>query len=363
MPYDTSICDNYLAVENIAKSFGTYDVLKHIQLHVQEQEFVCLLGPSGCGKSTLLRIIAGLETSSQGQLFKKGQNINKLDPADRRFGILFQSYALFPNLTVEQNVGYGLRGRNWNSTNRQKRVIELLELVGLQAALKKYPAQLSGGQQQRVALARALAPSPDLLLLDEPLSALDAQIRSKLRVELKNLQKFIGITTIMVTHDQEEALTMADRIAIMNEGRIEQYGTPHELYNAPKTLFVAQFVGSMNAFSGVCLPDQTIELGGQKGRHATFNTAAGKADICIRPEFVVINPLDTDDTFIFEATVAATEFLGTMVRVYLQCPKLGRELVRVDCHAGMGPTVKEGDAVRFGLPFSRLHIYPTGDLA
>ncbi|WP_293933749.1 ATP-binding cassette domain-containing protein, partial [Iodobacter sp.] len=208
---------DYLTIEGLVKYFGAFTALKQISLSVKKGELLCLLGPSGCGKTTLLRLIAGLEAADAGEMWVEGKDITRLPAAKRDYGIVFQSYALFPNLNVAENIAYGLNGR---SSDKAARVSSLLELIGLSGIEKKYPAQLSGGQQQRVALARALATSPGLLLLDEPLSALDARVREHLRKEIRSLQQRLGITTIMVTHDQDEALTMADRIVVMNHGVI-----------------------------------------------------------------------------------------------------------------------------------------------
>src|SRR3984885_9686917 len=225
----------FLRIRKLEKRFGHFTALKDIELDVLQGEFVCFLGPSGCGKTTLLRAIAGLDPQTSGTIRQKGRDVSALPPAQRDFGIVVQSYALFPNLTVADNVGYGLVCRRQARGAVGKRVNELLALVGLPDSGPKYPAQLSGGQQQRVALARALATSPGLLLLDEPLSALDARVRLRLRHEIKALQRTLGVTTIMVTHDQEEALTMADRIVVMNQGAIDQVGTPQEIYRHPTT--------------------------------------------------------------------------------------------------------------------------------
>ena len=222
-----------LALSGIYKDFGTFRALKNIELTVNRGEFVCFLGPSGCGKTTLLRIIAGLEVQSAGTIRHGERDISRLPPAERDYGIVFQSYALFPNLTVFDNVAYGLVNRHRPRKEIAARVTELLKLIGLPDSGGKFPSQLSGGQQQRIALARAIATSPGLLLLDEPLSALDALERVRLRQEMRALQQRLGITTIMVTHDQEEALSMADRIVVMNHGVIEQVGTPMEIYREP----------------------------------------------------------------------------------------------------------------------------------
>src|SRR5258708_4321186 len=253
--------NSYLEVRNLQKRFGDFTALGDVSLDVAEGEFVCFLGPSGCGKTTLLRAIAGLDPQSFGTIHQKGRDVAALRPAQRDFGIVFQSYALFPNLTVTDNVGYGLVSRRQERGAIVKRVTELLALVGMPDAGARYPAQLSGGQQQRVALARALATSPGLLLLDEPLSALDARVRLRLRHEIKALQRRLGVTTIMVTHDQEEALTMADRIVVMNHGAIEQVGTPQEIYRKPTTAFVADFVGSMNFLAGTLEAPERVRIG------------------------------------------------------------------------------------------------------
>src|SRR4029077_1922307 len=223
----------HLRVSAVSKRFGAYSALEDVSLSVEAGKLVCFLGPSGCGKTTLLRVIAGLEVQDAGSSTIAGRNVTHLPPAQRDFGIVFQSYALFPNLTVAQNVGYGLVNRRRVRTEVNARVREMLELVGLTEHAEKYPVQLSGGQQQRVALARALATSPSLLLLDEPLSALDARVRVRLRDEIKTLQRGLGVTSILVTHDQEEALAMADQIVVMNRGRVEQVGCPAETYGRP----------------------------------------------------------------------------------------------------------------------------------
>ncbi len=250
-----------LTIAGVHKRFDKFVALQHIDLSVRQGEMLCLLGPSGCGKTTLLRIIAGLETQSGGRIVQNGRDISRLPPAQRDYGIVFQSYALFPNLTIADNVAYGLVNRRRPRAEVQARVAELLVLVGLPTSGDKYPGQLSGGQQQRVALARALATSPRLLLLDEPLSALDALVRVRLRGEVRRLQQQLGVTTIMVTHDQEEALSMADRIVVMNQGVIEQIGSPHDIYERPATPFVADFVGKVNVLSGTALGQGRFRVG------------------------------------------------------------------------------------------------------
>ncbi|NOV03805.1 ABC transporter ATP-binding protein [Paenibacillus planticolens] len=235
----------YLSLRNLSKHFGKQTALQEINLDIHQHEFICLLGPSGCGKTTLLRILAGLEKADGGHLTIGGKDITSVPAGKRNFGMMFQSYALFPNLSVSENIAYGLRNRLTKS-QIVDRVDELLGLVELEQQRHKVPSQLSGGQQQRVALARALAFSPDCLLLDEPLSALDAKVRVKLRREICRLHRQFGMTTIMVTHDQEEALTMADRIVVMNQSRIVQIGTPNEVYERPNSPFVADFIGAVS---------------------------------------------------------------------------------------------------------------------
>jgi ABC-type Fe3+/spermidine/putrescine transport system ATPase subunit len=241
----------YLSLRGITKTFDGVKALDGVSLDVDEGEFVCFLGPSGCGKTTLLRIIAGLEAPDAADIRLGGRNLLDIPARERNFGIVFQSYSLFPNMTVARNIAYGLECRRWRREDIPGRVVSLLALVNLEDQAGKYPHQLSGGQQQRVALARALAPEPAVLLLDEPLSALDAKVREDLRAEIKDLQSRLGITTIMVTHDQHEAMEVADRIVVMNRGRIEQIGRPVDLYERPESRFVAGFIGRMNVVRDV----------------------------------------------------------------------------------------------------------------
>ena len=302
----------YLSVHNISKLFGSFQALKDVSFGVDESEFVCILGPSGCGKTTLLRVIAGLEEQSEGTINQNNKDVSLLPPDQRDFGIVFQSYALFPNLSVKNNIAFGLKTRKQNKETINQRVNELLELVGLSDHINKFSAQLSGGEQQRVALARALAPSPGLLLLDEPLSALDAKVRQYLRLEIKNLQKKLGVTTIMVTHDQEEALTMADRIILMNKGIIEQEGTPYDLYSNPQTSFAANFIGTTNLLEASKISNNQVEIYGSILEcEETINE--NSVTITIRPEDIKINP-DTNEKNIFQGVIKELEFLGSHFR-------------------------------------------------
>lgn len=240
---------SYLEIKNVNKYYGKFHALKNINLTIEKGEFISFLGPSGCGKTTLLRVISGLEELNSGNIFLKGKNISNLHPSKRNFSIVFQSYALFPNMTVWENIAYGLENKKMPKDKIKDKVLEVLEMVGLAGISGKYPNEMSGGQQQRVALARAIALEPDVLLLDEPLSALDAKVREKLRNDIKMLQKKLGLTTIMVTHDQEEALSVSDKIMVMQSGVVMQVGTPREIYEKPNSLFVADFIGKINFLS------------------------------------------------------------------------------------------------------------------
>ena len=308
--------EKYLSVKKVNKHFGKFQALKDVNFDVKEGEFVCILGPSGCGKTTLLRVIAGLESQSEGEINQNNKNISQLPPDQRDFGIVFQSYALFPNLTVKNNISFGLKTRKQNKDAIDRRVDELLNLVGLSDHINKYSAQLSGGEQQRVALARALAPSPGLLLLDEPLSALDAKVRQHLRLEIKNLQRKLGVTTIMVTHDQEEALTMADRIILMNKGVIEQEGSPQDIYSKPTTAFSANFIGTTNLFKANKISLNSIEIHGSI-LECNDDIKDDVSTVTIRPEDVKISNSENNQN-IFTGTVKELEFLGSNIRGHIE---------------------------------------------
>ena len=319
----------YLRLAGVEKVFGTFQALRRIDLSIARGEFVCFLGPSGCGKTTLLRIIAGLETQTRGTLCQAGRDISRLPPAERDYGIVFQSYALFPNLTVHDNVAYGLVNRKVPRKEVQVRVEELLRLVGLPGSGAKFPAQLSGGQQQRIALARALATSPGLLLLDEPLSALDALERLRLRQEIRSLQKKLGVTTIMVTHDQEEALSMADRIVVMNQGAIEQIGTPMEVYRDPGSPFVADFVGKINVLAARLCPGGELRIGGARFACSEPTEAERDVRVYLRPEDVLARPIAPGDSNVFQGAIDKIEFLGSYCLVRVTSPEIGEQPVTV----------------------------------
>ncbi|MDO2946815.1 putative 2-aminoethylphosphonate ABC transporter ATP-binding protein [Aeromonas simiae] len=302
---------SYLHIEHLDKHFGAFQALRSISLSIEKGEFICFLGPSGCGKTTLLRAIAGLDLADTGRIHQDGHDITRLPPQQRDFGIVFQSYALFPNLTVAQNIAFGLENRGLPREEVALRVAEWLSLVGLSRESHKYPSQISGGQQQRVALARALALSPGLLLLDEPLSALDALVRHHLRTEIRALQQRLGITTIMVTHDQEEALTMADRIVVMEQGQVVQVGTPSEIYHQPASRFVASFVGNMNFLEALVLSEREVRLGSHPLPLPNQARAGGRIELAIRPEAIT---LDAEGGI--PAIIEQVEFLGAALRLH-----------------------------------------------
>lgn len=345
-----------LVVKDVGKHFGNFCALKNINLEVEPGELVCFLGPSGCGKTTLLRIIAGLEQQTSGQLIQGNTDVSRKSPKERDFGIVFQSYALFPNMTVADNVAYGLRSIGMPKAAIRRRVDELLATVGLSDQARKYPAQLSGGQQQRVALARALAPSPGLLLLDEPLSALDAKVRSHLRSEIRQLQKQLGVTTILVTHDQEEALAMADRVVVMNNGVIEQVGTPIEIYQEPASAFVADFIGSMNFMDSAAVGGQRVRVGNRElDVHKPMPAGHDRVRIAIRPEDVHLQPTGANG---WEASVDTMDYLGAFIRTGVTLSGCGMRLVvDVDPRSARQLALCCGARVNVTLPSDALHCF------
>jgi iron(III) transport system ATP-binding protein len=349
----------HLKIENVSKRFGAFHAVRAARFEVAQGEFVCLLGPSGCGKTTLLRMIAGLETVTEGRIEQKGRDITHLSPSQRDFGIVFQSYALFPNLSVFDNVAYGLRSKGTAPGEAAKRVGELLDLVGLPGEAKKYPAQLSGGQQQRVALARALAIQPGLLLLDEPLSALDARVRHHLRHEIRALQRRLGVTTIMVTHDQEEGLTMADRIAVMNAGTIEQFADPHALYAKPATPFVADFVGTTNFLPATYVaPGKVATAGRELAAETPPDLVPGaKVRICVRPEDVAVRDVAPGSVNRLDMRVDELVFMGAFSRARLGAG--GGIALHADFSANLlrDKAIAEGGALAVALPPERLRVF------
>lgn len=325
----------YLTARNVTKKFGNFIALDNVTVSIARGEFVCLLGPSGCGKTTLLRLIAGLADSDEGEIRLEEEDLSSTPARKRGFGIVFQSYSLFPNMTIAENIGYGLKIRNSHPGDIAARVKELLELVKLPQAADKLPWQLSGGQQQRVALARAIAVEPRVLLLDEPLSALDAKVRGELRSEISHLQRQLGIPTLMVTHDQEEALALADKIICMNQGTVVQTGSPEDLYNRPATRFVADFIGTSNLVETARVREVQPDLLATrpKGEDAAYVA-------CIRPEHIALTPAADG-----RARVRSVSFLGNMCRVEVDDP-LG--LLTVETHGAK--SYREGEAVDIDIP-------------
>jgi len=318
----------FLEIEHLRKTFGPLAVVEDFALGVEKGEFVSFLGPSGCGKTTTLRMVAGFEQPSAGAIRIDGKDVTYARPNQRNVGMVFQAYALFPNMTVAENVGFGLKVARRPKAEIAARVEEMLALIKLPKLGARYPYQLSGGQQQRVALARALAIKPQVLLLDEPLSALDAKIRVSLREEIRGVQRALGITTIYVTHDQEEALSMSDRIVVMNEGRMEQVGTPFEIYNYPRTRFVASFVGTLNVLKGTVADPQAgrLTVDGQDIVAAKGLGGANRGDaraVALRPEAVTLaaaggaaNPAgDRSGANTMRGTIDEVSFLGSVVRI------------------------------------------------
>jgi putative spermidine/putrescine transport system ATP-binding protein len=308
----------YLELQNLHRDFGTVKALDGIEIALGEGEFLSLLGPSGCGKTTALRLVAGFDRPDAGRIVVDGKDLTNVSPSKRDMGMVFQAYSLFPNMTARDNVAFGLRIRGRKRADRDGRVDELLELVGLGHAGDRYPHQLSGGMQQRVALARALAIEPRVLLLDEPLSALDAKVRVQLREEIRRIQLDLGITTLYVTHDQEEALSVSDHVAVMYGGRIEQMGSPAEMYSAPATPFVAEFIGTMNRLEGTIV-DGGVEHAGTTLRidAAQERPRGERVLVLVRPETVDVGPASSDGGGVntLVGNIVTQTFLGPVTRL------------------------------------------------
>jgi len=301
---------NSLKIAGLSRTFGSVTALDDFSLIIKEGELVSLLGPSGCGKTTALRIVAGLEKANSGEITLNGKKITGMPAHKRNMGMVFQSYSLFPHLNIEENVAFGLQMRRQAKSSRLKKAGELLELVGLTTQHKRFPHQLSGGQQQRVALARALAIQPEVLLLDEPLSALDAQVRQNLREEIRRLQVELNTTTLFVTHDQEEAMAISDRVGVMNHGKLEQIDTPDVLYSRPASLFVASFIGAMNRIT-THLSDEKVMVLGENHKVKNDEFTQGTVTALIRPESIQLD-LDSKHS---NATVLTRSFLGASSRI------------------------------------------------
>ena len=326
-------------MRGLRRYFGATKALDGLDLTLNPGELVALLGPSGCGKTTALRVLAGFETVDTGDVTVDGQDITGVPAQRRDMGMVFQSYSLFPNLNALDNVSFGLRMRKQSGAVRKDKSAELLDMVGLSAQAKSYPHQMSGGQQQRVALARALAIEPRVLLLDEPLSALDAKVRLQLREQIRSLQQRLGITTLCVTHDQEEALSMADRVGVMNHGRLEQIASPADLYASPATAFVAEFVGTMNRVPGKLVPEGVLVLGSVVGVRGSYDhNGPADVDVMVRPEGLSLSRVDHG-----AGVVTTKTFLGSLTRVSVLVGT-GAE-VQVDLSSAEAAMLAGGDSV------------------
>ena len=341
----------FLELTHIKKSFGDIHVVHDFNMQIEKGEFVSFLGPSGCGKTTVLRMIAGFETPTAGTLSINGKDQRALKPNQRNIGMVFQAYALFPNMTVHDNVAFGLKVAGMAKPDIDKRVKEMLALIKLDHLAGRYPYQMSGGQQQRVALARAIAVKPQVLLLDEPLSALDAKIRVSLREEIRAIQQQLGITTVFVTHDQEEALSISDRIVVMNAGRADQIGTPFEIYNKPATRFVASFVGTLNLIEGkVVDPDSNRIMIGDQGVTLKQSVTAYKpgdtVSLALRPEAGSLAESAKGDTAL-TGEVSSAHFLGSVIRTRMNVAGNTISFDMFNSPGMMPPSVGEKVTLRF----------------
>ncbi|MGY5775551.1 ABC transporter ATP-binding protein [Rhizobium sp. LEGMi135b] len=341
----------FLELTHIKKSFGDIHVVHDFNMQIEKGEFISFLGPSGCGKTTVLRMIAGFETPTAGSLTINGKDQRALKPNQRNIGMVFQAYALFPNMTVHDNVAFGLKVAGMAKPDIDKRVKEMLALIKLDHLAGRYPYQMSGGQQQRVALARAIAVKPQVLLLDEPLSALDAKIRVSLREEIRAIQQQLGITTVFVTHDQEEALSISDRIVVMNAGRADQIGTPFEIYNTPATRFVASFVGTLNLIEGkVVDPDSNRIMIGDQGvtlkQSVTTYKPGDTVSLALRPEAGSLAESAKGDTAL-TGEVSSAHFLGSVIRTRMNVAGNTISFDMFNSPGMMPPSVGEKVTLRF----------------
>jgi putative spermidine/putrescine transport system ATP-binding protein len=341
-----------LSLEGIGKRFGAITAVTDVTLDIPSGDLVCLLGPSGCGKTTLLRLIAGLDAPSEGRILLDGEDITAVPAHQRNFGMVFQSLALFPHLSVADNISYGLRVRGVAAAARRKRAEALLELVRLPGIADRHVAQLSGGQRQRVAIARALALEPKIFLLDEPMSALDAKLREAMQVELSQLQRRLGITTVVVTHDQREAMTMADTIVVIGANRVQQVGAPLDIYRRPRNSFVADFIGSINLLPGVVSGPAEATVGDTQLRVLEVGDGVGEGDralIAVRPEDVHLLSTDERRDNTLSGTVSYVRDLGSQVETHVDCG--GETVVSVSAPKDR-PAVAVADAVRVELPMA-----------
>ena len=362
--------DSVVVLDRVVKRFGAVVAVDRLTLEIRRGEFFSMLGPSGCGKTTTLRMIGGFEMPSEGVVRLDGQDVTDLPAYKRNVNTVFQSYGLFPHLSVYENVAFGLRRKKVPAKEVERRVVEALELVSLAGYGKRRRSQLSGGQQQRVALARALVNRPQVLLLDEPLGALDLKLRKQMQLELKRIQKEVGITFVFVTHDQEEAMTISDRIAVMNNGRIEQLGRPEDVYERPTTVFVAEFLGASNLLDGtyrgteggwgqvdlangvrICIPVEQDRRAGESVR------------VGVRPEKIHVIPVGAEPSSthnLVPATLRSAVFAGVSFQYFFQTSE-GKEMTAFDRNSTGGAVAKPGDAVRLAWAPQHTFVLPAGD--
>ncbi len=340
-----------IRLEGLTKTFGRIVAVDDVTLEFPEGKFVCLLGPSGCGKTTLLRLIAGLETPTRGRILLDGEDLTGVPPHRRNFGMVFQSLALFPHLTVGENIAYPLRIRGVDRAAQRARVEALLELIQLPGIADRPVAKLSGGQRQRVAMARALATEPRLFLLDEPLSALDAKLREAMQVELRQLQQSLAITTVLVTHDQREAMTMGDIVVVMDAGRVQQTGAPLDIYRRPANTFVADFIGTSNLIPCTVREGGAVEIAGRRLAALTGgDVPAGAATLSVRPEDVHLEPAGEGDEAGLVGRVTFVRDLGASIEMFVDCE--GAEILATSTPKDR-PDVHAGDRVRVEIPGDR----------
>ena len=353
----TSASEEHLRLEGVGVSFGAVNVIPSLDLSVRKGEMVAFLGPSGCGKTTTLRIIAGLTNPSRGRIMVRGRDITRLPIHDRDMGMVFQSYALFPHMNVSRNVAFGLQMRNMPARDAESRAAQALDMVQLGHLAHRKPKELSGGQQQRVALARALVIEPSILLLDEPLSNLDAKLRDEMRVQIRTLQQQSGITAVFVTHDQVEALSMCDRVVVMRGGRVEQFGTPTEVYERPATAFVANFVGRTNRLKGRITSEGTLTAAGQQLRSAT-TLAPGTVEILVRPHRIRMQETGEAANKV-QGTVSSITFIGDLVQYAVRVGDA--EVVVEEATRRDRSPLAVDDSVTLGWSAEDTLVYPAGE--
>ncbi|RDJ20921.1 ABC transporter ATP-binding protein [Bosea caraganae] len=346
-----------LSIDTLKKVYGDFNAVDNVTIDIADGEFLVLLGPSGCGKTTTLRMVAGFIAPSAGKIAIGERDVTNLPPWKRNCGLVFQSYALFPHMTVAENVAFGLEMRKLSPADRAPRVAEALRLVRLTGFDERYPRQLSGGQQQRVALARALAMQPDVLLLDEPLSNLDAKLRQEVRVEIRDLQRKLGLTTIMVTHDQEEALTMADRLVVMEKGKVRQIGSQRELYEKPADRFVAGFIGRSAFLDGEIAAPGRFRTAGGLEITSTAAKGTGPATLALRPERIAVAGDAAASANRFEARVEHVSYLGALLDVDVKLSGHDRMLLQIPNRQG-GVEPKPGETITIGWAEDAGLVYP-----